>query len=279
MRLGQHSDEELVELAKAGWSPAFAVLAHRHAPMVRTALAGEDDPLSATTAVFVHAMRELRQRDAAAPVGPWLLELIDRPPPTAPATMSTEELDALWLELHRRWPDGERPATTWPWRGMALVAGLIVLAATVPAVVLGIGSTGDTDVELRAVPVTEDATTADLDEEEAPSEFSFPVADDSSPEDPGASSEPDAEPETETTPPPQQPETTEPAPQPAPEQPQQPDAETEPEADEPRTGSSSTSGPGDDEGDATAEDDDAGVVDSLLGDDEEGGEAAAADPS
>jgi hypothetical protein len=279
VRLGQHSDAELVQLAKAGWSPAFAVLAYRHAPTVRTALADEDDPLSATTAVFIHAMRELRQRDAASPVGPWLLELIDRPPPPAPATMDAEELDALWRELHRRWPDGERPATTWPWRRLAVVAGLAVVAAAVPALVLGVGSPTDADPELRAVPVTGETTTADLDDEhdEDLSGFSFPVAPD---EDDGSDATPESTP-TEPTEADPAPTETAPEPEPAPEPQPQPEPAPEPEP-EPEPESSS---PPEDDG----EEEDSSPLDPIIGEDDgdtdddtgssEDGEAAATRPS
>jgi hypothetical protein len=275
VHLGQRSDAELVELAKAGWSPAFAVLVHRHAPVVHTALADEDDPLSATTAVFVHAMRELRQRDAAAPIGPWLLELIDRPPPTVPATMGTDDLDAMWHELHRRWPDGERPATTWPWRRLALVAGLVVVAAAVPAVVLGVDSAPEADLELRAVPVTDQTTTAELEEEpeESLPSFSFPTAPEDgepeqgaepAPEQPVESEEPaPSAPTSEPAPEPEPQSQPEPEPQPAPE----PEPEPEPEPD---------AGEGGDE-------DDDGVLDPVLGGDDGGeaddGEAAGSESS
>jgi hypothetical protein len=238
VHLGQHSDAELVKLAKAGWSPAFAVLVHRHAPIVHAALADRSDPLSATTAVFVHAMRELRQRAPEAPIAPWLLELVDRPPPDRPSELTDEELDAMWHELHRRWPDGERPASTWPWRRLALVAGLIVVAAGVPALVLGIDVPDEeAEVELRAVPVTDEALPVDPPDDDSLPSFSFPVA----PEDggepaPEEQTEPEPTPEAEAPPaetapaeptPEPTPAPAEPAPAPAPE-PEAP-AEEEPE--------------------------------------------------
>jgi hypothetical protein len=253
VHLGQHSDAELVRLAKAGWSPAFAVLVHRHAPTVHAALRDDPDPLSATTAVFVHAMRELRQRDAGAPLGPWLLELIDRPPPAQPSTLSTDELDAMWLELDRRWPDGERPATTWPWRRLAIVAGVVVLAAAVPAIVLGIDAPPEAgEVELRAVPVTDDGPPPDTDDaDESLPTFSFPVA----PDDDGAD---DAEPETtEPAPEPETPPTDpEPEPQPEPQPTPEPQPEPTPEP----------------EPSATDEEDGGSVLDPVLGGDDGGGE-------
>jgi hypothetical protein len=254
VHLGHHSDAELMKLAKAGWAPAFAVLVHRHAPVVHAALRDDHDPLSATTAVFVHAMRELRQRDATAPLAPWLLELIDRPPPAQPSALSDEELDAIWLELDHRWPDGERPATTWPWRRLATVAALVVVAAVVPALVLGIDTPAAEDVELRAVPVTDEAPPVQTPDDDALPSFSFPVAPDGdsnvAPEEEAA--EPETAPETEPAPTEAPPEPTpeptpppaEPAPAPAPEP--APTAE-----EEPQSGG-----------------EDGGVLDPVLGDDD-----------
>jgi hypothetical protein len=241
VHLGQHSDAELVKLAKAGWSPAFAVLVHRYAPLVHAALADRSDPLSATTSVFVHAMRELRQRAPEAPIAPWLLELIDRPPPARPSELTDEELDAVWHELHRRWPDGDRPATTWPWRRLALVAGVIVVAAGVPALVLGVDTPQEeADVELRAVPVTDEPLPVDAPDDDSLPSFSFPVApedgDAPAPEAEQAEPEPTPEPEAppaETAPAEPAPEPTpapaQPAPAPAPEP--EPSTEEEPEDD------------------------------------------------
>jgi hypothetical protein len=255
VHLGHHSDAELMKLAKAGWAPAFAVLVHRHAPVVHAALGDDPDPLSATTAVFVHAMRELRQRDADAPLAPWLLELIDRPPPAEPSAPTAEELDAIWLELDRRWPDGERPATTWPWRRLATVAALVVVAAAVPALVLGVDGPEAEDLELRAVPVTDEAPVVETPDDDSLPSFSFPVAPDAdsavtaeqepaeqetAPETEPAPTEAPPEPTPEPTPPP-----AEPAPAPAP-QPQAPAEE------EPQNG------------------DDGGVLDPVLGDDGSG---------
>jgi hypothetical protein len=253
VHLGHHSDAELMELAKAGWAPAFAVLVHRHAPVVHAALRDDRDPLSATTAVFVHAMRELRQRDATAPLAPWLLELIDRPPPAQPSELTDEELDAIWLELHRRWPDGERPATTWPWRRLATVAALVVVAAAVPALVLGIDTPEAEDLELRAVPVTDEAPAVEAPDDDSLPSFSFPVAPDSdstvaaeqetaeqetAPETEPAPTEAPPEPPPEPTPPP-----ADPAPAPSPE----PEASAE---EEPPNGG-----------------EDGGVLDPVLGGD------------
>jgi hypothetical protein len=266
VHLGQHSDAELVKLAKAGWSPAFAVLVHRHAPIVHAALTDRSDPLSATTSVFVHAMRELRQRAPEAPIAPWLLELIDRPPPQRPSELTDEELDAMWHELHRRWPDGERPASTWPWRRLALVAGLVVVAAGVPALVLGIDAPDEeADVELRAVPVTDEDLPVDAPDDDSLPSFSFPVApeggDGAAPEAEQAEPEPTPEPEA----PPAETAPAEPAPEPTP-APAEPAPAPAPEPEAP----------------AEEEPEDGGVLDPVLGggetdDADGGGEGESAD--
>lgn len=197
MRFGDCSDAELTELAKAGWSPAFAVLVQRHAPMVHATLSFSDRPLSATTTVFIQAMQQLRQRDADSPVGPWLLDLADASPPAEPSALTTAELDAIWQELHRRWPDGEPPATRLPWRRVSQLVALVLVAALVPLIVVGIGSTPDEpdSEELRAVPfrdrdtddTSEDDTPAgtdmddpDTDADGAPPTFTFPTDEDES---------------------------------------------------------------------------------------------------
>lgn len=245
MRFGDRSDAELIRLAQAGWAPAFAVLVHRYAPVVRATRPRSEPAAPLVTSVFLHAMRELAGRDPAAPVLPWLLRIAGagtKSPPT-PAPLSSEELDAIWAELHRFWPDGLRHARARPWRRAAAVACLAVLAGLIPAMVLGVDGTGvDTEpLELRAVPLPDERTAEVADGRETEeADFAFPAT----PE------EQEPEPTQPLDPGPSEPETVEP----------EPPAESEDPA----------SGEEDDElddGEDTTEDeddDDAGESDGLL---------------
>lgn len=96
MRYDERDDGELLELAQAGWSPAFAVLVHRHAPALLEAFADEPDAADRVTDVFVRAMRKLPDQDPAASVRGWLSALAGRPlregapPATADAPPATD---------------------------------------------------------------------------------------------------------------------------------------------------------------------------------------------
>jgi hypothetical protein len=98
------SDNDLVELAQAGWRSAFAVLVHRHASAVHAAVAADPDPLASTVEVFTDAMRGLGVRDPNQPVLPWLLSLAGATStPTQAPLLPEEQLDRIWRRLDERW--------------------------------------------------------------------------------------------------------------------------------------------------------------------------------
>lgn len=249
VRFGDRSDAELIELAQAGWAPAFAVLVHRHAALVRAAGPPGADPVAHVTDVFVAAMRELPARDPGAPVVPWLLGLagLRTGTPPTPAPLTAEELDAAWAELARRWPDGRPPSRVVHWQRTAAVVGIAALAGLVPTLVLGADSTdaNEDPAEIRAVPV-EDERVEVAEEEPDPEtlDFSFPTT----PEE----QEAEPAPRREVEEPPADREPTEPEPDPEP---------TDQDED-----TSGDDGSGEDDG----EDDDGGPLDDLLGGGDDG---------
>ena len=260
MRFGDRSDEELIRLAQAGWAPAFAVLVHRYAPVVRATRPRAEPAVPFLIHVFLQAMRELRGRDPQAPVAPWLLGLADAGARSArtPVPLEPEELDALWARLHRSWPDGRRHVRAIPWRRTAAVIGLAAIAGLVPAVVLGADGNGaeGEPLELRAVPVPDERTVEVAEEpEDDDPDFSFPTT----PEEQDA---PQETPPPEPAEPPSEPETADPEPEPEPE-PQDP---TPGEGDDPE-GQDEESTP--DEGTEDGEDSD-GLLDGVLGGDDDG---------
>lgn len=257
MRFGDRSDAELIRLAQAGWAPAFAVLVHRYAPVVRATRPRDQPAVPLVTSVFLHAMRELAGRDPAAPVLPWLLRIAGagtKSPPT-PVPLPPEELDAIWAELHRFWPDGLRPAGPRPWRRAAAVACLAVLVGLIPAVVLGIDGAGvETEpVELRAVPLPDERTAEVAEGQEAEeADFAFPAT-------PG---EQEAEPAEPLDPAPSERDTAEPEP---PAESEDPASE---EVDEPDEAEDTTEEEDDDDLDSD------GLLDGVLGEDGESEEPA-----
>ena len=252
MHFGDRSDEELIELARAGWAPAFAVLVHRHAPLVHAAVADRPDPQAAMAEVFTRAMRQLDQRDASAAVSPWLLELAGETAPGAPRPLPPEQLDSLWTTLHERWPDGRRHIDRQPVRRAAALAAVVAIAAVVPAVFLGAGAAEDGEdlLELRAVPVPDERTAAVAEESvEEPPDFTFPERPEEEPPPP----EPDPEPQVE------------PEPEPEPEPQEEPTRTAEPEPTEPVVEQE----PGDDGvGDGEGDDEEDGLLDDIVGPDD-----------
>lgn len=208
----QHSDDsdtELLERARAGSAPAFAVLLYRHGPAVRAVVADHADPLRAMVGTFARAMRELPEPTEGAPRD-RLIELagaeVDRPRPPEPAVpLGPDELDAIWVELDQRWPDGKVPWSLPRWVGWS--ASIVVLAAMavlVPHAVLTFGANGDEgpnemahlvarpfEGELDAAPPAEE-----LEENLEPPPFEFPGVPPEPP--PESDPEPDPEPDPAT---------------------------------------------------------------------------------
>ncbi|HSK23600.1 MAG TPA: hypothetical protein VK906_10510 [Egicoccus sp.] len=232
MRYGDRSDAELMASAQAGWSPAFAVLLHRHGPAVRSAVRHEPDPIAATRDVFLTALEELPRMDPEFPVREWLLDIAgtDRvPDPIIP--LGEDERDAIWASLITAWPGLPRPPRA-GLRRAALILGLVALAALVPILVFLAGEAPDPGAEeLRAHPVAEEPTEGESTPTAEPlPTFSFP----SVPEDqPRETPTPDPPPVTET---PEPDGTTEPDPLPTESDEPDPDPTGDPEPDPEPTG-------------------------------------------
>lgn len=175
MRYDERDDGELLELARSGWAPAFAVLVHRHAPALLAAFADDPDPFERVTDVFLRAMRELPDHAPTGPVATWLFALAGRRPPEHVPPVAEEALDPIWRELSLRWPDGRnvhrrsRPVV----RRLAVIAGALAVGVLVPLVVLGLPAAPDDDIEsVRAQPL-EDEPAEEPEPEDVPS-FEFP---------------------------------------------------------------------------------------------------------
>jgi hypothetical protein len=260
LRFGDRSDEELMELARAGWAPAFAVLVHRHAPLVHAAVQPTPDPRGAIVGVFSEAMRQLDQRDASAGVAPWLTQLAGGGPVGDPRPLPPEELDDIWIELNERWPDGHRPAPALPWRRVGVLVALVAVAAIVPSVLLGTDHepNGEDLLELRAIPVEDERS------QQPQVEPEFETPDFTFPEGPEADEPPAPEPE------PAPDATPEPAPAPEPTAPTQ---QAPGEATESEESAEAEQEPTDDEDDGSN-----GLLDGLVGDEDgDGGDGDGGD--
>lgn len=208
---GQRSDGDLVELAQAGWRGAFAVLVHRHAPTIHTAVLDDPDPVASTVEVFTDAMRGLPARDPSQPVLPWLLSLAGTQ--TTPAVvhpLHPDLLDDIWRRLDARWPDGHRHGLSHGSRISLLVAGLVVASILIPVAVFAISTMPtevDPEAELQAFPIAVDIPPPAAEEQPEPlPTFTFPVppeeqeqepAQDAAPSPPPAAPEPSPPPATE----------------------------------------------------------------------------------
>lgn len=238
MQLSTRSDAELVTLAQQGWTAAFAVLVRRHAPAVRAVAADAADPDRVVVDTFGRAMRRLPEHDpVAGEVRAWLVQLAEertrhpRPVPDDPPELAAEDLDAIWTDLARRWPNGRirRQVPGWvKWTATTIV--LVALGVAIPYVTITYGQEradpAAAPEQLRAVPVddpeeeVEDAPVLFEDEGfgELPA-FEFPEAETET------QPEPAPEPAPEPTPVP----APEPAPAPAPAPEPAPPPEPEPD--------------------------------------------------
>lgn len=177
MRYEERDDGELIELAQAGWAPAFAVLIHRHGPALLTAFADDPDPLDRVEDVLVRAMRQLPDRDPEEPVAPWLFALAGRPEPADVPPVEADELDQLWREVAVLWPDGRHARRRRPrpvlWTAVS-VLGAVALGVAVPTIVLGIPAAPDHEPppSVRAQPLEEEEPEP-AEPEDLP-EFEFP---------------------------------------------------------------------------------------------------------
>lgn len=234
MTHAERSDARLVELSRQGLASAFGVLVHRHGHLVLQLTQDDDDPVGATVAIFIRAMRTLSDADLDDVRG-WLVNLTaielgrspdalvsaagsglsPGPDPGAHAGAGTltetldPRLDEVWAELAPRWPTGRRPRhlPSWAiWVGTTIV--LLALAVLLPWAVLGSLGNGEPAVrELRASPVLDDIEVEDepiVEEDAEPlPTFDFPEPPgDGGSGDPGSTgSSPDAEPEPDPSPP------------------------------------------------------------------------------
>ena len=163
-------DAALLRCARDGDVSAFAVLVHRHTPVLVAAAqaASADGDESAAveraTRTWQRALRGLRRAAVEDDVEAWLLELQGTPIDAAARDhaplLTTATQDALWAELASRWPRGRRPVRVPTAVGrVALVLVLLVLAVTLPAAVLLTTGGGQDPVPpptVTAVPVDDD---------------------------------------------------------------------------------------------------------------------------
>ncbi len=187
MQHSERPDAELLERARAGSAPAFAVLLHRHGPAVRAVVADDPDATGAVIATFVRAMRQLPGSADGDPRR-QLIELarteVDHPrAPEPTVALDPDELDGIWAELDLRWPNGRVPRHLPRWVGWsASILALAALAVTVPYAVLALGAGGDDGPDelesLVARPFTEQAdeppAIEELEENREPPPFEFP---------------------------------------------------------------------------------------------------------
>lgn len=143
-------DAQLVARAARGEVGAFAILVHRHA----AGIYAHTGDMALVQRAFQRAMRRLDHADTDDVPG-WLRSLVParrgagRSPDAggvhgSTPLLATHELDALWAVLAVRWPQGRRRLRLPRWVGqVALVLFLLVLAVTLPYLVLTTAGEGD----------------------------------------------------------------------------------------------------------------------------------------
>lgn len=132
------SDAELVRLAADGVAAAFALLLRRHADVL-VPIAREPGGERRLRTVGIRAMRALRTAPPTEDVRGWLAGLagiapVPDPTPRRPRTGlgRRDWVDALWVDLSARWPNGRRRLTVPRWV-RALTAAVVIVAAGVVA--------------------------------------------------------------------------------------------------------------------------------------------------
>jgi hypothetical protein len=180
----ERTDDDLLALSREGVAAAFAVLLYRYGPEVLDLADGDPDPIGATVATFVRAMRALPEADPDD-VRTWLLTLaadeIDAevaiPPRPEPATVGAkgdvaksdvdgssrdatrvqdrttidaptletdDDLDEVWAELALRWPTGKVPRHLPSWV-IWLATTLILIALAIALPWAILGASADDD--------------------------------------------------------------------------------------------------------------------------------------
>lgn len=214
------SDAHLVEQARQGVAAAFAVLVHRHAHAVYDPAAPNPRKKAVTT--LVSAMQRLNDDRAHANFETWLSQLSadadasdmaaggdGRTNDTTDAAgdvaasadsgaFTADDIDAIWSQLARRWPNGRRSirvphGAVW----VATVVVTITVSAAVPWLLLTQFGEEPSIQELRSFPIyderdQEPAGVDDLDDAEDPlPTFEFPTPPEETIE-PDADTEPNA---------------------------------------------------------------------------------------
>jgi hypothetical protein len=111
----QHTDHELLELAREGSAPAFASLLHRHRDVLQRGALRAEHPEAMVATVMVGAIRRLRRGTIADDgIRTWLSASVDEEVARAPGRPGIERLlpaewfDRAWVRAQRSWPSGRR---------------------------------------------------------------------------------------------------------------------------------------------------------------------------
>lgn len=204
------TDPELVRLAADGVAAAFALLLRRHADVL-VPIAREPGGERRLRVVGVRAMRALHRSPPTDDVRGWLAGIAGVSPVPAPTPRRERSglgrrdwVDALWVDLAARWPNGRRRLTVPRW-ARALTAAVVIVAAGVvaatamlrerpPAPLVG-------QVQAYARPSTgDDFVVEDEDELGELPVFELPPDDEPAPAPPTAPITPEPEPEEPAVP-------------------------------------------------------------------------------
>lgn len=157
----RHNDSDLLELAAAGSSPAFASLLHRHREVLQRGALRAEHPEKAVEKALTAAIQDLHHdRIRTDSLRDRLGELMeaavreDQGRPGVERLLPSDWFDRAWVRVEERWPTGRRRLSVprWAWR----LTGVMVLAtAGIVGTVLVVTADVTTDVvsELVADPV------------------------------------------------------------------------------------------------------------------------------